>query len=282
MTQSYTQSPDGIYRRNTPVQHRDEEYDELGFEILFNMQERHFWYLGRHRFLLATVDRFMGGKFGSFSAVDLGGGVGGWLRYLFDHRKEKFQTTALADSSEIALKLAKNVLPSNTKSYQIDLMNLGWEGEWDCAFMLDVIEHIPDDLRAVQQAANALKPGGYLFITAPALMKFWSYNDELGQHLRRYDRRDFKKLAMQTGLELCDVRYFMFFLSPLYWFSRKAISMTGMSDEQKKKLVANAHRIPMAPINKLLTAIFCLETPVGHWVPFPWGTSVIGVFRKNL
>jgi hypothetical protein len=38
------------------------------------MQERHFWYRGRHRFLLHALDRQRPVGSGPLSAVDLGGG----------------------------------------------------------------------------------------------------------------------------------------------------------------------------------------------------------------
>jgi len=277
---SYTPDSNGIHRPSTPVTHRDEEYDQSGFDMLFQMQEKHFWYRGRHRFLLAAVDRYTRSQQAPLSAVDLGGGVGGWVRYLADRRADRFKTLALADSSETALTLAKNTLPDSAKRYQIDLMNLGWENQWDCAFLLDVIEHLPDDTEAVRQAARALKPGGYLFITTPALKQFWNYNDELACHLRRYNRNDYRDLATRTGLELCDARYFMFFLSPLYLLSRLNPGIAKMSGEKRKALIVKQHAIPAMPINTILSAIFLAETPVGHWMRFSWGTSILGVFRK--
>jgi hypothetical protein len=36
--------------------------------------------------------------------------------------------------------------PSADGIHQIDLMNLGWRERWDVAFLLDVIEHLPDDV----------------------------------------------------------------------------------------------------------------------------------------
>jgi 2-polyprenyl-3-methyl-5-hydroxy-6-metoxy-1,4-benzoquinol methylase len=81
--------------------------------------------------------------------------------------------------------------------------------------LLDVIEHLPDDLQALRQARDALKPGGYLFITTPAFPQLWSYNDDMAHHLRRYRGSDFVRLARESGLTLCDSRYFMFFLSPI-------------------------------------------------------------------
>ena len=78
------------------MSHRDQEYDQDGFNILFNMQENHFWYRGRHRFLLSALNRYMSSK-ENMSAIDLGGGVGGWVRYLADYRPDLFRTVALAD-----------------------------------------------------------------------------------------------------------------------------------------------------------------------------------------
>lgn len=277
---SYSLDRSGIYRPSTPAAHRDEEYDQSGFNMLFQMQEKHFWYRGRHRFLLAAFDRHTRSQQAPLSALDLGGGVGGWVRYLVDRRADRFQTLALADSSDTALTLAKNALPASAQRYQVDLMNLGWKNQWDCAFLLDVIEHLPDDTEAVRQAAQALKPGGYLFITTPALKQFWSYNDEVASHLRRYNRNDYRDLAARTGLEICDARYFMFFLSPLYVLSRIRPGIAKMSHKEKKALAHKQHAIPAGPANTMLSAIFSAETPVGHWMSFPWGTSILGVFKK--
>ena len=277
----YFLDEEDIHRPNFSVSHRDKEYDPSGFDTLLQMQERHFWYRGRHRFLLAADDRFTRLQQAPLSAVDLGGGVGGWACYLADGRTNRFQNLALADSSITALRLSKNALPACVKRYQVDLMNLGWKNQWDCAFMLDVIEHLPNDTEAVRQTAKALKSGGYLFITTPALKQFWSYNDELSSHLRRYNVKDYQNLAARTGLELCHARYFMFFLSPLYFLSRLNLGIDKLSDEEKKALVRKQHAIPAKPINYSLGTIFAAETPIGHWMRFPWGTSILGVFRKS-
>ena len=281
MSSSYIQDKTGIYRPKIKVSHRDQEYDQDGFNILFHMQKNHFWYRGRHRFLLSALNRYMNSKKEKMSAIDLGGGVGGWVRYLADYSPYLFQTVALADSSETALTMAESVLPSNAARYQVDVMNLNWEDHWDCAFLLDVIEHIPNDIEAVRQAATAIKSGGYLFITTPALKQFWSYNDDLAHHLHRYNRNDYINIAKHTGLELCEARYFMFFLSPLYFIARKWKNIKDMSEDEKKHLMAESHKTPIGPVNTILTALFAAETPVGHLVPFPWGTSILGVFRKQ-
>ena len=176
--------------------------------------------------------------------------------------------------------MAEKILPSGIDRYQIDLMNLGWEDEWDIAFMFDVIEHIPDDIEAVRHVIKALKPGGLLFVATPAFQQFWRYNDDHANHLRRYTRGDFRVIAEQTGLKLLDSRYFMFFLSPLYVLSRLKPGFGKLSQEEKRKVVEDHHKVPALPINAALTAVFATETPLGHWLPFPWGTSILGVFRR--
>lgn len=279
MTDTYELAADGIHEPVAPVRHRGEDYPEDRFATLWAMQRRHFWYRGRHRFLLRALDRHRPDDGTRLRAVDVGGGAGGWVRYLADRRGERFRI-ALADSSRTALQMAGDVLPDDVERYQIDLLDLGWRDAWDLVFLLDVIEHLPDDVEAMRQARAALKPGGLLFVTTPALRLFWSYNDELAQHQRRYSRADFARLADASGLTLCDARYFMFLLSPLYWLARFGRSIAGMSAEERAALMDSTHRVPAAPINLALTAVFSAETPLGHMLRFPWGTSVLGVFRR--
>jgi hypothetical protein len=72
----------------------------------------------------------------------------------------------------------------------------------------------------------------------------------------------------------------MFFLSPLLWMSRSRPGTAKLTRDQKLKLAARAHRLPIAPVNEVLAAMFSMETPLGHWVKFPWGTSILGLFQK--
>ena len=247
------------------------------------MQESHFWYVGRHKFIERVVSRSVlsGRVRAGMSIIDLGGGVGGWLSYLNKTAPNAFARVALADSSRLALHAAVDRLPQNIERYLVDLMKLDWHQEWDAAFMLDVIEHLDDDLTAVQQAAKSLKRGGHLIITTPAFQRFWSYNDETAGHKRRYTIADYRRLAELSDMEMVDARYFMFLLSPLYLLSRYKPAAKLMTVEQKRELALAQHKIPPKIINQLLAKIFELETPLGHLTRFPWGTSVIAVLRKR-
>jgi 2-polyprenyl-3-methyl-5-hydroxy-6-metoxy-1,4-benzoquinol methylase len=185
----YSLGPTGIHIPRQPVSHHDEEYDPAAFDLLHDMQLRHFWYQGRHRFLLRALREQLAGISGpptDLSAIDLGGGCGGWIRYLLNHLPSAFSELALADSSLRALEMARPLVGESLGRYQIDLLHLGWSERWNVAFLLDVLEHLPQDVEALKQIGAALRPGGLVFVTTPALRFFWSYNDEQAHHQRRY------------------------------------------------------------------------------------------------
>jgi SAM-dependent methyltransferase len=275
---------DGGWTTPCTVTHREEEYGSQGFDILAAMQHRHFWYRGRHRFLLRAVERHLRAAVNCARprVIDIGGGCGGWIAYLLAHSRLALAEAALADSSEKALLEARRFLPENVGRFQVDVLSLPWRSRWDAVFLLDVLEHIPDERRALQQLHQALTPGGKLFITVPALNCFWTWNDEAVGHQRRYAKADFRRLAEACGYRMLDTRYFMFFLSPLLLASRFAMSLRTAvrSREGQWELVSRMHRVPWWPVNGLCAAIFAFETPLGHWLPFPWGTSLLAVLER--
>jgi len=274
---------DGVLVRREGVAHRGEDYDENGFGVLADMQSRHFWYRGRHRFLREALREALKRAAtdpASARAVDLGGGCGGWCEYL--GKSLSFGELALADSSALALRLASSFVGPEVKRFQVDLLDLGWRDRWDFVFLLDVLEHIPDDAAVMQQVRQCLCPGGSALVTMPALPFFWSYNDEFALHKRRYTKRDMRRLADEAGLELVTVRYFMFLLSPLMLLRKLGPSeVRKMPLEERTTLMRKTHRVPWAPLNALLSWVFAAETPLGMKVSFPWGTSILGVFRKQ-
>jgi SAM-dependent methyltransferase len=149
-------------------------------------------------------------------------------------------------------------------------------------FLLDVLEHIPDQRSALAEVRQALTPGGILVATMPALSCFWTWNDEFAGHQRRYSKRDVASLADECGYHLVDSRYFMFFLSPLlllnrWWTSRKA--RNGAPDELRR-LAEKAHRVPHRAVNAMLSGVLAAETPLGHYLAFPFGTSILAVLQK--
>jgi SAM-dependent methyltransferase len=274
---------DGIYVREKPLLHDAEQYDARGYEILREMQRQHFWYRGRHRFLEAAARRYAAAS-PNLRVIDLGAGCGGWMAHLMESALFPDAELALGDSSLIALENSRQLAGGRIQRFQIDLLDLGFERRWDVAFLLDVIEHLDDDVEALRNAERALVPGGLLFVTVPALQVFWSWNDEVVKHKRRYDEGQLVRAAEAAGFEALDTRYFMFFLSPFLLLSRRLnqASIAKLSEQEKWALVERTHRVPFAPVNALLGGALALETPLSRLLRFPYGSSLLGVFRKRV
>lgn len=289
ISETYELDREGIWSPPVPATHRDDEYDAAHFATLVKMQRDHFWYRGRHRFVTEALRRTLhrtGLGQRPLKLIDVGGGCGGWVRDLAARSSRVWpggiEELALADSSRVALQLAVEHLPAGVRRYQVDVLDLNWHDRWDVIFLLDVLEHLPQDAAALRQVAQALTPGGIAIVTTPALQRFWTWNDDLVHHCRRYSRQDFARLAQETGLRLIDARYFQFLLSPLLLLSRwsRKPDWRAMTPDQQAELIARTHRVPHPLVNSLLGGVFAAETPLGHHCHFPWGTSILGVFQK--
>jgi 2-polyprenyl-3-methyl-5-hydroxy-6-metoxy-1,4-benzoquinol methylase len=276
---------DGVFAAAACVTHADDAFDPAMFPVLHAMQERHFWYRGRHRFLWRAVNHWIAARsFGErrMRCIDIGGACGGWVRYLLERATPA--EVAVGDSCRSALDLASTVVPQRVARYHLDVANLNWHERWDVVFLLDVLEHITDDCGALQEVYRAIAPGGLVFVTVPALRFFWSSYDEFDGHRRRYSRGDLVNVTSRAGFEVLDTRYFNFFLSPLVLLTRFLTALRSKNASMSKRLdvYRRSHSVPPHWINTALAAVFAAETPLGHAMPFPWGTSCLAVLRKPL
>lgn len=77
----------------------------------------------------------------------------------------------------------------------------------DCAYTLNVLEHIEDDVAALAGLADRLRPGGSLFVYVPAFEVLFSAMDEKVGHFRRYRRRELEEKLERAGYEVLESRY---------------------------------------------------------------------------
>lgn len=77
---------------------------------------------------------------------------------------------------------------------------------FDLISALDVIEHIYHDKIAAKEIMRVLKTGGILLITVPHSMKYYSYQDSLIGHYRRYEVDQIIDLFSQNNLRF--LKYF--------------------------------------------------------------------------
>lgn len=86
----------------------------------------------------------------------------------------------------------------------------------DVLVMLNVLEHIQDDVGALQKSFNLLKPGGSLIIEVPAGPYLYdSYDAEL-HHFRRYSAAELQHKLTNAGFKVCRKSHLGFVLFPAF------------------------------------------------------------------
>ncbi len=78
---------------------------------------------------------------------------------------------------------------------------------YDCAVLVNVLEHIADDSAALNAVHRTLRPNGVLLLFVPALPFLFSRLDAYYGHFRRYRRDDLAGLVRKAGFEVSTVRY---------------------------------------------------------------------------
>lgn len=145
-------------------------------------------------------------------------------------------------------------------------------GAYDLVAVLDVVEHVEDDVGALRGMAEVLKPGGAILVTVPAHPWMWSAHDTVNHHHRRYSKATLEKAIRDAGLRHNGLRYFNSLLFPVAVAARVAGKLTGKDDSDDSP--------PAAPVNKALEAVFRLERHLVGRVPLPPGLSIITLVRK--
>jgi SAM-dependent methyltransferase len=95
--------------------------------------------------------------------------------------------------------------------------------DFDHLVLVNVLEHIEDDVGAMRDMAGALKPGGHFHVFVPALDSLMSdFDSEIG-HYRRYSRGELITAAYRAGLEVLEARYVNSVGAAAWWLLAKKL-----------------------------------------------------------
>ena len=79
--------------------------------------------------------------------------------------------------------------------------------EFDSAVMINVLEHIEDDVAALRTLRRLLRPGGRIVLYVPALNGLYGAYDRKVGHFRRYAPWRMREIVREASLEPIVVRY---------------------------------------------------------------------------
>ena len=249
------------------------------------LETNYWWFVGRRAIigrLLAVTLRRVGSKHPH--VLDLGCGTGANLPMLCEAAGPDGRVVGL-DYSPLALQFARaQSHQPNLSLTQGDGLNLPIGNGWaDCVTMLDVLEHLSDDTRALQEVNRVLRPGGALVLSVPAYQHLWSAHDEALHHFRRYEFAGLNRLLVANGFEVWRLSFAMSMMPPLAWGWRRFV----LPRQPKRPKNATRHSegaiLPNVPpaLNKLLIKYVELEGRIITRRRLRFGTSLVAVAFKK-
>jgi SAM-dependent methyltransferase len=150
------------------------------------------------------------------------------------------------------------------------------EESYDGVTMFDVLEHIPDDARALQIVHRKLKPGGRIALSAPAYMWLWGQQDIVNQHCRRYTLRELGRRLQAAHFTIERMTYF----NTLLFLPIALVRLVARCSRQAYKPEGDFVYVRRSS-NAVLFTLFSVERFFLRYLDFPFGVSVFAVARKN-
>lgn len=242
--------------------------DAAAYDSLRNLQDEHWWFVGRRRFLRKLIQRHCHLR-PNARILEAGCGFGGNLPLLEEFGRvsafEYLHEARAYSTTRSGIAVVPGALP--------DGFDFGGR-TYDLIALLDVLEHIDDDRASLATLSEGLTEKGRIIITVPAFQWLWSKHDELHHHKRRYSRKSLGSVIRDAGLTTAKTGYFNSLLFPLAMAQRLATRF-GNGD-------AVADELPLKPLNKTLSGVFSLESAVAGRFSLPFGLSAFAIAERPL
>lgn len=235
--------------------------DRIVYDRMAAHDSTHWWYCARRDILADYLTRY--GKLpGDARILEIGCGTGHNLPMLAG-----FGTVDAIEIDPAAREIASARLGKPVKAAPLPELPGIERGAYDLIAVLDVVEHIEDDVAALAAMRACLKPSGKILIAVPAHRWMWSAHDVVNHHHRRYSKGTLVSAIEKAGLRPRKLGYFNSLLFPLAAAARIAGRITGRDDSDDSP--------PPAPLNKAFEAIFRLERHLVGRVPMTPGVSIV-------
>jgi SAM-dependent methyltransferase len=240
--------------------------DRIVYDRMAAHDSTHWWYRARRDILADYVTREARLPTGA-RILEIGCGTGHNLPML-----GSFGEVDAIEIDDAARDIASQRLGKPVGTAPLPELNGVDRGSYDMVAVLDVIEHIDDDVAALRAMGEALKPGGKILIAVPAHSWMWSAHDVVNHHKRRYSKKSLDAAIKAAGLRHNGLTWFNSLLFPAAVAARFAGKLTGKDDSDDSP--------PPKLLNTVFENIFRLERYLVGRVPMTPGLSIITLASK--
>jgi SAM-dependent methyltransferase len=237
--------------------------DVEAYRSMADTEAVYWWYRSRRELCLRQVER-AAGELGypaePLRLLDYGCGTGYNLPLL-----ARFGQVYGADHEQPFVK--------HPEFPRLALEDLEESGPFNVITLLDVLEHLEDDVAALRRLRSLLAPRrGQLVVTVPAYAWLWGDEDVLSHHHRRYTRQSLARTCTRAGFDVRFVSHFNLSVLPL---------QTAMVWAQRLRATGAPARTNVQPLpglmNELLFRITAVEARLvgGERRALPLGSSIV-------
>lgn len=128
----------------------------------------------------------------------------------------------------------------------------------DLVLLMDVLEHVDDDVGLLIDCAQKVPSGARFLISVPAFQFLWSGHDEFLEHKRRYTLRQIEHVAQTAGLRVLQGTYYFGSVFPIAAAIRLTSNWLHKHQRPSRSQLAQHH--PW--VNQILASVSAAELPL--------------------
>jgi len=238
------------------------------YPILYQVEERHWWYVGRRRIIQSLVQKICTTLNTSNPRIlDVGCGTGANLKILATHGQAEG-----VDISQQAVDFCRERGLESVKLGAAE--DLPYENDsFDLVTALDVVEHLDDDVAGLREMRRVLHRDGRLLLFVPAFMFLWGVQDDVSNHRRRYTLPSLLKAVEAAGfsVEWSSYANISFFVPVLV--VRSVMRWLGLRADTE-------YGINISLMNGPFSQLFAAERFVFKGGRLPFGVSAVCIARR--
>jgi SAM-dependent methyltransferase len=253
---------------NSVAANLPKEMQSHHYPILYEVEETHWWYVGRRRIIQTLVEKIRTTlNDPNPKILDVGCGTGGNLKMLAAYGR--------AEGVDISPQAVEFCHERGLDSVKLGAAeHLPYESSsFDLVTALDVVEHLDDDIAGLREIRRVLRPDGRALLFVPAFMFLWGVQDDVSNHRRRYTLPSLMKAAEAAGfsIEWGSYANISFFLPVL--LVRSVMRWLGLR-------ASTEYGINISLMNGPFSRLFAAERFVLNRGRLPFGVSAVCIARR--
>jgi SAM-dependent methyltransferase len=245
-------------------------YPEEAHARCLAIDDGSFWFSHRNRCLVELMRRFPPAG----PVFDVGGGNGSASLAIRDAGfhivlvEPGYQAVLNAQRRGVSPVIRSTLYDAGFKSHVLSAVAL-----------LEVLEHVEDDLHFLKTLRTLLVKGGKLYVTVPAYRFLWSVEDENAGHIRRYTSKSLLLKLEDSGFKADFMTYIFSALPAAIFCFRTVPSWFGLRQagiHERRRKEHHPTGLKACFLNRLLEMEFSILRSGGT---LPFGGSILLVAR---